>query len=163
MCTNLLIEVLHGKADLSTKKTKTSTNARISLSVKDEFRARGYTETRSKGSKEPHWMTSFVFSQQKRLKKEEFPAALKSGKRFSFAHFNVFVPTTARGYAVVVPKKVSLLSSRRHRIKRRVLGALRTLSAVPLLPSFILYPRASVLKMRYDELRAELAELLSPL
>ena len=63
----------------------------------------------------------------------------------------------AQGYAVVVPKKVARLSVTRHRIKRRVLAALRTLS---LPPALIVFPRASASSVSYKNIQAELASLL---
>jgi len=68
------------------------------------------------------------------------------------------VPPQGRGYAVVVPKKVARLSVTRHKIKRRVSSALRTL---PLPSSLIIFPRAPVADLPYQDLRAELAGLLS--
>ncbi len=61
-------------------------------------------------------------------------------------------------YAVVVSKKTAPLSVTRHRIKRRVLGALGKIE-----PNYavILYPRASVLEIEYDDLHKELIKLLS--
>ena len=61
-------------------------------------------------------------------------------------------------YAVVVSKKTAPLSVTRHRIKRRVLGALGKIG-----PNYavILYPRATVLEIEYDDLHKELIKLLS--
>lgn len=99
-----------------------------------------------------------MFPRRERLKKEDFPSALKSGRRVSSAHFTAILPKDMKGYAVVVSKKTARLSVTRHRIKRRVLGALQRL-ALP--PSVILYPRASTLDMGYDALQQELIKLLS--
>lgn len=63
------------------------------------------------------------------------------------------------GYAVIVPKKVARLSVTRHRIKRRVLEALRTLS-LPL-PTLILFPKPSVAHMTHREVCGELTGLFS--
>lgn len=63
-----------------------------------------------------------------------------------------------RGYAVVIPKKVVRLSSARHRLKRQVLEALRTLS---LPPALIVFPRASASSVNYEGITTELKELLS--
>ncbi len=68
------------------------------------------------------------------------------------------VPKEARGYAVIIPKKVVRLSSARHALKRRVLEALRTF---PLPPSLIIFPRASAGSVHYEDLRTELGSLLS--
>jgi ribonuclease P protein component len=97
-----------------------------------------------------------VFPRRARLPKSAFTAPLR--KRSSSPHFSVAVPDRARGYAVVVSKKTARLSVTRHRLKRRVLGILRTL---PLPPALIVYPRASVERLPAPELRAELAALLS--
>ena len=59
---------------------------------------------------------------------------------------------------MVVSKKVSKLSVARHKIKRRVMAALRTL---PLPSSLIVFPKAVVLTMDFQEMKAELAQLLS--
>ncbi|OGG76612.1 hypothetical protein A2950_02390 [Candidatus Kaiserbacteria bacterium RIFCSPLOWO2_01_FULL_55_19] len=87
-----------------------------------------------------------------------FPAAIKNGRRLSSPNFSAVVSTEARGYAVVVPKKVARLSVTRHRIKRRVLSALRTLS---LPPALIIFPKASASSVSYEDTQAELKRLLS--
>lgn len=99
-----------------------------------------------------------MFPSSKRLKKEDFDDALKGGRRFSSQNFKIVIPKKATGYAVVVSKKVARLSVTRHKIKRRVLAAMRSLAVLP--TSVILYPRASVLDMRYDALQQELTKLL---
>lgn len=99
-----------------------------------------------------------VFPRRARLSRAAFPAALARGRRLASPHFSAVVPREGWGYAVVVPKKVAKSSVTRHRIKRRVLGALRVLAAPPAL---ILYPRLSVARMPLAELRAELSALLS--
>jgi ribonuclease P protein component len=65
----------------------------------------------------------------------------------------------ARGYAVVVSKKVAKLSVTRHKIKRRVLEAFRALP--PPSVALILFPKSAVAEMTYIEVREELATLLS--
>ncbi|MBI4065954.1 ribonuclease P protein component [Candidatus Kaiserbacteria bacterium] len=104
-----------------------------------------------------------MFPRRKRLKRSEFPAALKVGRRVSSQHFTVVLPKNTTGYAVIVSKKTARLSVTRHRIKRRVSEVLRTLalSGKVFPPSVILYPRASVMDMEYDSLRRELMKLLS--
>jgi ribonuclease P protein component len=64
----------------------------------------------------------------------------------------------ARGYAVIIPKKVARLSVTRHKIKRRVLAALR---AVPLPPAVVLFPKASVSSVSYGDIQSEIKNLLS--
>ena len=100
-----------------------------------------------------------MFPRQKRIARKDFDDALKGGRRVSSQNFKIVIPKIARGYAVVVPNKVALLSVTRHKIKRRVLAALRSLHALP--TSAILLPQASVLDMRYDALQRELIKLLS--
>ncbi len=63
-----------------------------------------------------------------------------------------------RGYAVVIPKKVARLSVTRHRIKRRIFNALRT---IPLPPALIIFPRASASSVSYQDIHTEIAQLLS--
>lgn len=87
-----------------------------------------------------------------------FPTALKSGKRFSSEHLSIVLPKEGMGYAVIVPKKVARLSVMRHRIKRRVFAALRTL---PLPSSLIVFPRASAGSVSYKDIQMELSHLLS--
>ena len=70
----------------------------------------------------------------------------------------VVLPEEARGYAVVIPKKVIRLASKRHQTKRRVLEALRAL-ALP--PSLIVFPRSSASSVNYEDMKAELQKLLS--
>lgn len=87
-----------------------------------------------------------------------FPAAIKTGRRLSSPHFTAIVSHEVKGYAVVVPKKVARLSVTRHRIKRQVLAALRTLS---LPPALILFPKASVSSVSYEDIQTEIKNLLS--
>ena len=68
------------------------------------------------------------------------------------------LPEKARGYAVIIPKKVVRLSAARHRLKRQVLEAMRTF---PLPQAIIVFPRASASGVHYEDLRAELGSLLS--
>jgi ribonuclease P protein component len=63
-----------------------------------------------------------------------------------------------QGYAVVIPKKVARLSVTRHRLKRQVLEALR---GIPLPSALILFPRPSASSVSYEDMKAELAHLLS--
>ncbi len=70
----------------------------------------------------------------------------------------VFIPHhPIRGYAVIVSKKTARLSVTRHRLKRRVQAALRSLD---LPPALVVYPRSSVLTLPFSELQAELRELV---
>lgn len=87
-----------------------------------------------------------------------FSAALRGGKRFSSLHLSLLVPEVGKGYAVVVSKKTARLSATRHRIKRRILSALRSL---PLPPALIVFPKASASSVSYQDIRTELAGLLS--
>ena len=56
------------------------------------------------------------------------------------------VPEEMRGYAVIIPKKVVRLSSGRHRLKRQIFEALKTLR---LPPALIVFPRASASGVHY--------------
>lgn len=87
-----------------------------------------------------------------------FPAALKSGRRLLSPNFSVIVPEAMKGYAIIIPKKITRLSSTRHRIKRRISMVLRTL---PLPPSLIVFPKASASSVSYQDIRSELSRLLS--
>lgn len=76
----------------------------------------------------------------------------------SSEHLSIVIPAEGRGYAVVVSKKAARLSVTRHRIKRRVLAALRTLE----LPhALIVFPRASASSVSYQDIQTELFNLLS--
>jgi len=58
---------------------------------------------------------------------------------------------------IIVSKKIARLAVTRNRIKRRVRAALRSLD----LPTkVVIFPRAEVKDMQYDEMRTELKELL---
>lgn len=76
----------------------------------------------------------------------------------SSPHFSVLIPEGVKGYAVVVSKKTAPLSVTRHRMKRRVLAAMRTLT---LPPALVVYPKASIKEINPKELRAELEVLFS--
>ncbi len=99
-----------------------------------------------------------VFKRRNRLSRAVFETTLKSGKRRSSTHFSIVRSETESGYAVVVSKKTARLSVTRHRIKRRILEVLRTL---PLPKGLIVFPRAGVKDMGYDEMQLELTKLLS--
>lgn len=99
-----------------------------------------------------------VFPRQKRLKREDFDGVLKSGRRASSPNFSAILSGDTDGYAVVVPKKTARLSVTRHRIKRQVLEALR---ALPLPPALVVFPKASVAEMKYQDIKTEIAQLLS--
>jgi ribonuclease P protein component len=99
-----------------------------------------------------------VFPREKRLSRSSLPLALRQGKRLSSLHFSVTIPSSGSGYAVIVPKKVAKLSVTRHKVKRHVLEALKT---IPLPPSAVVFPGVSVAKMRYDEIVHELATLFA--
>ncbi len=88
-----------------------------------------------------------------------FPATLSAGLRLSSPHFTLVASKEAKGYAVIVPKKVARLSVTRHRIKRRVLAALRTLPSLP--PALIIFPKPSAHSVSYQDTRAEIAHMLS--
>jgi len=83
---------------------------------------------------------------------------MASGRRFSSPHLTAVVSDKTNGYAVIVPKKVAQLSVIRHKIKRRVFTALRNLS---LPPALIIFPKASVSSVSYQDIQAELKKLLS--
>ncbi len=99
-----------------------------------------------------------VFPRRQRLSRAVFPSGLK-GKRLISKNLSVLLPQEGvQGYAVVLPKKVARLAVTRHRIKRHILAALRTLS---LPPSLIVFPKISVHSVSYEDIRTELKNLLS--
>lgn len=100
-----------------------------------------------------------MFPRRKRFPRALFPNALSSGKRLSSAHFTAVFPKEARGYAVIVSKKTASLSVARHRIKRRVLAALRSIAALP--PALLIFPKSSVQDMAYRQVKDELSNLLA--
>ncbi|MFA6407937.1 MAG: ribonuclease P protein component [Candidatus Paceibacterota bacterium] len=101
-----------------------------------------------------------MFSRRERLSRAQFPSALKYGRRLSSEHFLLVIPKKdVQGYAVIIPKKVVRLSSRRHRLKRQVLEALRTLPSLP--PALIVFPRSVTSSVNYKDIVTELGALLS--
>jgi len=99
-----------------------------------------------------------VFPSKKRFPRTLFPSALKAGRRFSSQHLSVVLPSVGEGYAVVVPKKITNLSVKRHQIKRRVLAALKTIS---LPTALIVFPKSSISSVGYQDVKIELVDLLS--
>ncbi|MHB1770057.1 MAG: ribonuclease P protein component [Minisyncoccota bacterium] len=99
-----------------------------------------------------------MFPHQERLARATFPSVLAHGRRFSSTHFTALASEEEKGYAVVVSKKSARLSVTRHRIKRRVLAALKTL---PLPTSLILFPKSATSTMAYEDIKKELTDLLS--
>ena len=106
-----------------------------------------------------------MFPKRKRLIRSLFATVLANGKRFSSPNFSVVISEGKQGilagkhgYAVIVSKKTAQLSVTRHRIKRRVLAALRKCSLPPIL---IIFPRQSANSVNYRDMEAELVGLLS--
>jgi len=149
--------ITYAKTNLSAKKAQTRKNTRISLSGKNELRLRRDTPSPPFRPRAPRGLV-FVFARTKRLPRAAFPAALLKGRRVSSEHFTVVFPETVQGYAVVISKKTARLSVTRHRIKRRVYAALRTLN---LPKSLIVFPRSSADSVSFQDMKAELAELIS--
>ena len=102
------------------------------------------------------WLSN-VFRRRERYPKEHFSAALGLGRRLTSLHFSAVLPPEGQGYAVVVSKKVARLSVTRHRLKRVVLEALRTL---PLPKALIVFPKATAARLDTLHLHADLAALL---
>ncbi len=100
-----------------------------------------------------------MFPHKKRLSREDFPHALHNGKRVSSTHLTAVLPEKALGYAVVVSKKTAHLSVTRHRIKRKVLAALRSLPSLP--PSVIIFPKPSILHLDVSHIQSELIDLIT--
>jgi len=96
-----------------------------------------------------------VFRRQERLPRSVF---LNHGKRFFSQNFSVTIPEKAIGYAVVVSKKTARLSVTRHRIKRKVIVALKD---IKLPPALIIFPKSSITKMPMEDIKVELKKLLS--
>lgn len=99
-----------------------------------------------------------MFKRRKRFPRAAFPKALSSGRRLSSKHFSAVIPKNDAGYAVIVSKKTAREAVQRHRIKRRVLEALRK---TPLPPALLLFPKSSVAALPSREIEAELSELIS--
>ncbi len=99
-----------------------------------------------------------MFSRRERLHRAEFSRTSRTGQRLSSIHFTAILTSDGTGYAVVVSKKVASLSVTRHRIKRQVLEALRTLT---LPKSLILFPKASIAQLNYTQIKEDLSDLLS--
>jgi ribonuclease P protein component len=99
-----------------------------------------------------------VFPRRERLPRDEFPSKDTRVYRVSSPFFVVSQPTQGQGYAVVVAKKAVRRSVDRHRLKRRVIAALRTL---PLPTALVVYPRAAAQSLDFAATQAELGALLS--
>jgi len=97
-----------------------------------------------------------MFPRGQRLPKAAFriPGKRRASDNFSIA----LLAPPARGYAVVVPKKTARLSVARHRLKRRIVAALRGL---PLPHALVVYPRASAAALTVGQMREELAALVA--
>lgn len=85
-------------------------------------------------------------------------SVIKGGQRLSSEHLTIVFSQEAKGYAVVVSKKVARLSVTRHRIKRRIRAALKTMS---LPPALVVFPKMSARSVRYQDIKAEIEKLLS--
>lgn len=100
-----------------------------------------------------------MFPRRRRVSRGDFKAAL-AGRRLSSPNFSAIVPHHASGYAVVLGKQVSRLSTERHLVKRRVLAVLESLD-LPL--GLIVFPKASATRLSFGDLKAELTKLLEPI
>jgi RNase P protein component len=131
-----------------------------SLALKQPLGARLCRVVVAQGGRASRLPRNLVFPRAQRFPRSGFSTALRLAKKVSSTHFSVIVPHTGLGYAVVVPKKVARLSITRHKVKRHTLEAMKTLR---LPPAAIIFPHASVAKMRYDEVVRDLATLFSKL
>ena len=100
-----------------------------------------------------------MFPRRHRLKKDAFIAAHKRGDRVSTPNLSGIILQDREGFAVVVSKKTLKKAVDRHRAKRRVLSALRSLPSLP--PGAVLFPKATVLTLPSEILKEELTKLLS--
>ena len=121
-----LIFIYHAETDVSAEKTEESNNARILIPRQNNFGQEDPQRASPSWSDEIVRITA-VFPRAKRLSRATLPVVLAKGKRLSSEHFGIVFSEIEEGCAVVVSKKVARLSVTRHRIKRRVLEALRTL------------------------------------
>jgi len=106
-----------------------------------------------------------VFPRKKWLPRSLFQTVLTNGRRLSSENFSIVFSDSAQGlpagrygFSVSIPKKVARLSVTRHRIKRQVSAALQ---ALPLPKALIVFPRASVHSVSYQDMKSELTRLLS--
>lgn len=99
-----------------------------------------------------------MFPRRERLSRAAFSTPNTSIQRISSTHFTAVALKEEKGWAVVVSKKVARLSVTRHRVKRRILAALRALEPQS---SVIIYPRASAITLDFATTKTELASLLS--
>lgn len=99
-----------------------------------------------------------MFKKVDRLSRKSFPDALFKARRRSSEHFSAVFPRSGHGYAVVIPKKTVRLSVHRHQLKRRIYAILQEFS---LPQSLIVFPKASVMKLSYEAMREELAQLIA--
>lgn len=100
-----------------------------------------------------------VFPRHARLTRHTFP---QGGRitQLSTTHFRAIIPP-GRGYAIVIPKKVVRLAVDRHRLKRRIVGALPPPPPLPLPQACILYPLSGATNLSPQEMRAELETLFA--
>ena len=98
-----------------------------------------------------------MFPRRKRFQRADF-GSLRRGRRLHSRHFLVVVPHQAEGDAVVVPKKVTALSTKRHQLKRRVLSVLKEL---PLPSGLVVFAKDSAAGLSISEIRDELATLFA--
>ena len=158
VCITVTVTVRHVETDLSTKETQACTDPRISRAASHVRRTSDRTRPQTKGPRKTDRLTPFVFPRYKRLPRAQFPVVFKNGRRHTSPHFTAVISHKAQGYAVVIPKKIARLAVTRHRIKRRVLAALRT---IPLPPALLLFPKASVSSVSYEDIKTEIKTLLS--
>jgi ribonuclease P protein component len=154
---NLIFQ--HVQKNLSAEEEKARHYPRIPRSSENKRRPQDRTRPPARRTRPAHGVIP-VFSRRERLPRAAFPGALKRGRRLTSANFSIVIPEEVKGYAVVLSKKVARLSTTRQRIKRRVLSALRSLAAL-LPPALIVFPRPSASGVNYQDIRAELAELIS--
>ncbi len=98
---------------------------------------------------------------KKRIPRAKFPQTRGARAFFEFGSVSFF-PELPSSAAVVTPKKVFPASVTRHRVKRRVLQALKRLMASSeLVGGVIVHPNKNALTARFNDLEETLEKTLN--
>ena len=103
-----------------------------------------------------------MLPRNRRIPRELFEVILKSGKKVDSKHFSLrTAPSKTPRLAVSVSKKISKKAVTRNRIRRRTYSAVRNILTTLPNKLFLLIARPGADKLKGEELKNELAELLS--
>lgn len=154
---NLLVSCAYAKAHLPAEKEEARPHSRVPRTYRNPDRARRAPSPPPQGPSEAHRL---MIPRTMRLSRAHF-APSGPEKRATSEHFSLSVRESqaSGGCAAVISKKTAKLSVSRHLLKRRILSVLKPWCSKD--KAIIVYARAGAPTLTYQELKAELEELIA--